>query len=454
VSGVVNDNTAVALQYGKERQAGAKDGETVLFVDVGSSFTSASIATYTSLRDGTPQVTVKAVTWDESLGGRHFDARLADHLADAFDKKTGFKIRENLKSFNKLLGAASKAKMQLSANEVTVVSIGSLMNDVDFTLKVERKELDDLCKDLYAKIAGPVKAVLEKTGLKVADLDFAVPFGGGWRSPGLQAVLKEELGIEKLNTIINSDEAAAFGATFIHGNSSGLLRVRPINLLDLTTPPKAEEFAAPMSQDAVKTAAKRHTGMVTAEEERKKKEAAKSALEAWIYSIREKVNEDDDEGDNRMEKLATEDEIAKVKSVLEAGEEWVYDEGEKADLAGFAAKRADIEKTVSPIVSRYEEFLARPAAIKQFKLRVERAKGNAKDWATQRPQIPAEERAKLQTMAEEAEKWFEAGEAKLKGDGLKSTPPFTAAELKQRGDALKEKEEVLLLIKPKTNSEL
>jgi len=85
---------------------------------------------------------------------------------------------------------------------------------------------------------------------------------------------------------------------------------------------------------------------------------------------------------------------------------------------------------------------------------VERAKGNAKDWATQRPQIPAEERAKLQTMAEEAEKWFEAGEAKLKGDGLKSTPPFTAAELKQRGDALKEKEEVLLLIKPKTNSEL
>ena len=43
--------------------------------------------------------------------------------------------------------------MQLSANDVTVVSIGSLMKDVDFQIKVDRKQLDVLCDDLYKRIA-------------------------------------------------------------------------------------------------------------------------------------------------------------------------------------------------------------------------------------------------------------------------------------------------------------
>ena len=48
-----------------------------------------------------------------------------------------------------------------------MVSIGSLMNDKDFSLKVERKKLDELCADLYTKIAGPVQKVLAETKLEV-----------------------------------------------------------------------------------------------------------------------------------------------------------------------------------------------------------------------------------------------------------------------------------------------
>ena len=36
-----------------------------------------------------------------------------------------------------------------------------------------------------------------------------------------------------------------------------------------------------------------------------------------------------------MEKVAGEEEIAEIRSILDAGEEWIYDEGEEADIATY-----------------------------------------------------------------------------------------------------------------------
>jgi len=438
VVAVVNDNAAVALRYGQERAADAKD-ETVLFIDVGSSFTSASVATFASIK-GTPHVTIHGVAWDEELGGSRFDERVASHLAGLFDKQTGFKIRDNLKSYTKLMNAASKAKMQLSANEEVVVSIGSLMNDKDFQTKLTRKTLDELCGDLYARIAGPVKKVLADVKKTVGDMDHVVPFGGGWRIPGLQNVLKKEAGINKLETILNSDEAAAFGAAFIHGNHSGTLRVREIKLLDTTTPPSADAPAQLRGAD-MGQAKNKHSDMCQAEDDRKKMEAAKSGLEAWIYSIKEKCGEDE------MEKVATDEEVTEVRGVLEAAEEWLYEEGEKGPLSMYANKKTEIQGKVSKVITRFDEFFVRPEALKALKARIQRAKGNARDWAKTRPHIPAKELEALAKLAGDTESWVADGETKLQGDGLKKDLPFTAAELKAKTVQIKEKEEVLLLLK-------
>jgi len=441
---VINDNTAVALQYARDRSTDAKD-ETVLFIDVGAAFTSASIAHYHTAKGGKPVVTVKAVAWDEQLGGRQFDLKLADYLADAFDKQTGFKIRENLKSYTKLLNAAAKAKMQLSANEMTVVSIGSLMNDIDFQLKVDRKQLDELCSELYAQIAGPVTKVLAETGLKVSDFSHVVPFGGGWRIPGLKKVLEEELSISKLDTILNSDEAAAFGAVYIHGNHSGQLKVgREIILHDATVPPTATEASKVLAGSELKKAKTRHEDMCKAEEEQKRLETAKSTLEAWIYSVKEKTMEDE------MEQVASEEELSSIRSALEAGEEWLYDEGEKTTLENYAKKKAEIESKVSAVILRYEELLIRPAALQALKTKVDSAMSKAKDWATTRTQIPSSELERLKKLATETKRWMEDGEQKLQGEGLKKTPPFTTAEVQKKIEQIKDVEDVLRMIKPKS----
>jgi len=326
---------------------------------------------------------------------------------------------------------------------VTVVSIGSLMNDKDFQLKVDRDTLDELCKDLYAKITGPVKDVLKQTGLEIKAFDHVVPFGGGWRVPGLKKVLEADLGISKLDTILNSDEAAAMGAVFMHGNSSGLLKVKPIVLVDSTTPPKSEAFPEPLRGAAMGQAKNLHAKLCEAEEVRKKKETAKSTLEAWIYSVKEKTMEDD------MEKVASEDALDELKSSLSKGEDWIYDEGEDADLATYEAKRAEMEKQVADVVERYDELTLRPEATKAATLRVERALKNSQDWATSRPHIPKADLKKLSDKAEALKKWLAEGEAKLTGDGLKDALPFKAADVDKKATELKEMEETLLLLKPK-----
>jgi len=81
---VVNDNAAVAVKYAQDRKPGSPD-EKVLFIDVGASFTSASVAEFTTVKN-VPRITIKAVAWDEELGGQQFDIRLAEFLADEFDK--------------------------------------------------------------------------------------------------------------------------------------------------------------------------------------------------------------------------------------------------------------------------------------------------------------------------------------------------------------------------------
>jgi molecular chaperone DnaK (HSP70) len=414
----------------------------VLFIDVGAAFTSASVASYTT-QNGKPKVTIQAVAWDETLGGAQFDLRLANYLADEFDKQTGFKIRDNLKAFTKLLIAAAKAKMQLSANDMTIVSIGSLMNDKDFKLKVERKQLDELCADLYTKIAAPVKKVLAETKLEVSALSHVVPFGGGWRVPGLQTALQEELGIAKLDTILNSDEAAAFGSVFIHGNNSGLLRVKEIVLEDTTKPPKAAAASSPLRGAAMGNAKNKHSAMCDAEEHRKKREGAKSSLEAWIYSVKEKGMEDE------MEQVASEDDVSEMNAALSAGEDWIYEDGETAEVAAIEAKRAEIEGKVAAIVQRFEELTARPPAVETLRSRITRALDNAKSWAESRPQIGAEKLGELSKMATAAQKLLDDGMAKLTGDGLKGPLPFTSSDLLKKAQEIKDLEGVLLLIRPK-----
>merc|ERR1739845_82557 len=91
--------------------------------------------------------------------------------------------------------------------------------------------------DLFKNTLGPVKQVLEDSGLKKTQIDEIVLVGGSTRIPKIQQLIKDFFNGKEPNRGINPDEAVAYGAAVQAGILSGeggqdllLLDVTPLTL--------------------------------------------------------------------------------------------------------------------------------------------------------------------------------------------------------------------------------
>jgi len=96
--------------------------------------------------------------------------------------------------------------------------------------------------------------------------------------------------------------------------------------------------------------------MNAADTEVRNAEAAKNALEAFVYESREKVT-----GDEHCLQVSTEEEREEISSMLMATEDWLYeDEALNGNTSVFEAKRDELNQKVGPIRSRAFELEQRP----------------------------------------------------------------------------------------------
>ncbi|RVE63495.1 hypothetical protein OJAV_G00136900 [Oryzias javanicus] len=257
---LINDNTAVALNYGVFRR---KDLDTtvknVLFYDMGSSSTTATVVTYQMVKTkelGTqPQLQIRGVGFDRGLGGFEMDLRLRDHLAKLFNeqKKSKKDVRENHRAMAKLLKEAQKLKTVLSANVEFMAQVEGLMDDIDFKSKVTRAEFEELCSDLFERVPRPLLDALETADMKLEDIEQVILVGGSTRVPKVQEVLLKATGKEELGKNINADEAAAMGAVYQAAVLSKAFKVKPFLVRDAAIFPIQVEFTREVEEEGVKT---------------------------------------------------------------------------------------------------------------------------------------------------------------------------------------------------------
>merc|ERR1712061_254779 len=100
-----------------------------------------------------------------------------------------------------------------------------------------RARFEELNNDLFKNTLGPVKQVLEDSGLKKNQIDEIVLVGGSTRIPKVQQLIKDFFNGKEPNRGINPDEAVAYGAAVQAGILSGeggtemlLLDVTPLTL--------------------------------------------------------------------------------------------------------------------------------------------------------------------------------------------------------------------------------
>lgn len=236
---LMNDYTAVALNYGIfQRKNFNETAQYYMFYDMGASKTTATIVSYQLvkdkvLRETLPVVQVIGVGYDRTLGGLEMQLRLRDYLANAFNdmKKTKTNVYDSPRALAKLLKEAGRVKNVLSANVDHFAQIEGLLDEQDFKFKVTRDKFEELCADLFDRVAAPVNKAIENAGISLDVINQVILFGGATRTPKIQEILKKTIKME-LGKNLNADEAATMGAVYRAADLATGFRVKKFIIKD------------------------------------------------------------------------------------------------------------------------------------------------------------------------------------------------------------------------------
>merc|ERR1712023_122868 len=146
---------------------------------------------------------------------------MGEHFIKVFNKKTGKDMSKDKRSLQKLRKEVEKTKRALSSTHQARLEIEALFDGVDFSESLTRARFEELCGDLFKKTLGPVKNVMDDSGLKKSEIDEVVLVGGSTRIPKVQALIKDFFNGKEPNKGINPDEAVAYGAAVQGGILSG-----------------------------------------------------------------------------------------------------------------------------------------------------------------------------------------------------------------------------------------
>ena len=223
---ILNEPTAASLAYGLDRGY----TETILVFDLGGGTFDVSLL---DVGDGVFEV--KATSGDTQLGGNDFDRKVVDWLAEQFLEAEGVDLRRDRQALQRLMEAAEKAKIELSAVSVTDINLPFITATEDgpkhLETRLTRSQFEGLCVDLLSRIRTPVKRALKDAGLSPVDIEEVVLVGGSTRMPMVKQLVQDLIGIEP-NENVNPDEVVAVGAAIQGSILAGELK--DVLLLDVT----------------------------------------------------------------------------------------------------------------------------------------------------------------------------------------------------------------------------
>ena len=229
---IINEPTAAALAYGEDNKTD-KD-QKILVYDLGGGTFDVSIL---EIADGTFEVI--ATAGDNRLGGDDWDNRLAGFLKDQIKAQYGVDLTNDKMASQRLKEEAEKAKIALSSQLKTTVSLPFIAmtanGPVNFEMDITRAKFEELTRDLLRRTEDPVNRALSDAKLSASQLDEVILIGGSTRMPAVLDIVKRLTG-KTPNISVNPDEAVSVGAAIQGGVIRGdkkdvlLLDVTPLTL--------------------------------------------------------------------------------------------------------------------------------------------------------------------------------------------------------------------------------
>ena len=259
VERIVNEPTAAALAYGVDR---LKEHSKIAVYDLGGGTFDLSIL---ELNQGVFQVL--ATNGNTRLGGDDLDERVVEFLIERISQAGGPRLAQSgrpdamepkeMAMRARIREAAEQAKISLSAELQTEITLPFLTPDFSFNYVLTRVELERLTKDIIGRTRAHCLRSLADAKVEPKDLDQVILVGGQTRMPLVRQFVSDLFGCvefqetrgqirlgadfhkpagPQLNVSQNPDEAVALGAAIQAEILAGgfknvlLLDVTPLSL--------------------------------------------------------------------------------------------------------------------------------------------------------------------------------------------------------------------------------
>lgn len=211
VLSIINEPTAAAIAYGLDRIGGKRK---LLVFDLGGGTFDVTVMEIRGTR-----LTTIASDGNAELGGKDWDDRLLNHVAEQFYEKFQLDPRDDAAPYQELYERCLNAKISLSNKERAVIPVN--YRGQRMVVPVTRDQFVELTRDLVDQCEDTANIVLEKARLRWEDLDDVLLVGGSTRMPMIRDLL-EGLAGKPAAEGVNPDECVALGASL-----AGVFRHRP-----------------------------------------------------------------------------------------------------------------------------------------------------------------------------------------------------------------------------------
>jgi molecular chaperone DnaK len=211
VLSIINEPTAAAIAYGLDRLG--TDRKIMVFDLGGGTFD------VTVMHIHGQTLTTLSSDGNAELGGKDWDDRLLNHVAEEFLEKHNADPRDDAVAYQELYERVLHAKISLSTKDRALIPVNYAGRRA--AMKVTRSTFEALTRDLVDQCADTCEIVLDKAHLAWPDLDDVLLVGGSTRMPMVRDLLRRTSGRDASDAV-NPDECVAMGAAL-----AGVLRHRP-----------------------------------------------------------------------------------------------------------------------------------------------------------------------------------------------------------------------------------
>ena len=203
-----------AIAYGSMREFLSPDGRSekplkVMVYDLGGGTFDVTVM---EIKAGV--FTTLSTDGDVQLGGRDWDQRLMDFVAEEFIRSYSLDPREDPNAFGRLWRECEDCKRTLSARMKTTLGFDYQGHAV--RVEVTREKFVELTRDLLDRTAFTARQTLQAAGLEWSDLDHVLLVGGSTRMPMVIETLRNLSG-RTPDASVSADEAVAHGAALRAG---------------------------------------------------------------------------------------------------------------------------------------------------------------------------------------------------------------------------------------------